>query len=192
MNHRMHIPAPYVHPIYTDNQIDTPVGTNAPFPVIVRDTRLVAVNNSAPFTPTLATSNSPGHTDMFGSTNALRANIGIAVGSNTPDIVVPDAWRIRRFIVVCNRSASGTTGVAITCVVYGRLVAPDGTPTPSWRSIASVSDGAFSNDAPMRFVIPTSLAGVFGYDQYRIVFRRDPDSTPAPELSLIRVYAEFG
>jgi hypothetical protein len=162
-----------------------------PLPVIARDTRLVAVNNSTPFTPTLATGNAPSHTDMFGSTNSARANIGIAVDDTGADVVIPDPWRIRRFIVVCNREATGTTNVAITCTVYGRLLAPDGTPTPSWRSVASVSDVAFSNDAPMRFVLPTSLAGVFGYDQYRIVFRRDPDSTPAPELSLIRVYAEF-
>jgi hypothetical protein len=162
-----------------------------PLPVIARDTRLVAVNDTTSFTPTFATGNSSGHTDMFGSTNSSRANIGIAVGSTDADIVIPDAWRVRRFIVVCNRSASGTTNVAITCTVYGRLLAPDGTPTVGWRSVASVSDGAFSNDAPIRFVLPSSLAGVFGYDQYRIVFRREPDSTPAPQLSLIRVYAEF-
>ena len=190
MNHRMHIPAPYVHPIYTDNQIDTPVSTTAPFPVIVRDTRLVAANDTIAFTPTLATSNLPGHTDLFGNTNGLRANIGIAVGSTNADIVIPDPWRIRRFIVLCNRTASGTTNVAITCTVYGRLLAPDGTPT-SWRGVGSTSDGAFNNDVPIRFVLPGSLAGVFGYDQYRIVFRRDTDSTPAPQLSLIRVYAEF-
>ena len=190
MNHRMHIPAPYVHPIYTDNQIDTPVSTTAPFPVIVRDTRLVAVNDTTSFTPSLATSNATMHTDLFGNTNALRANIGIAVGSTDADVVIPDPWRIRRFIVLCDRTASGTTNVAITCTAYGRLLAPDGLPT-AWRTVASVSDVALSNSVPMRFILPSSLAGVFGFDQYRIVFRRDPDSTPAPELSLIRVYAEF-
>jgi hypothetical protein len=161
-----------------------------PLPVIARDTRLVAVNNTEPFTPTLATSNAPSNTDIFGSTNSLRANIGIAMGSTGADIVIPDPWRIRRFIVLCNRSASGATNVAVTCTVYGRLLAPDGTAT-SWRTVASVSDGAFNYSVPIRFVVPSSLAGVFGYDQYRIVFRRDPDSTPAPELSLIRVYAEY-
>jgi hypothetical protein len=161
-----------------------------PFPVIARDTRLVVANNTTSFAPTVATGNSPGHTDLFGNTNSSRANIGIAVGSTDADIVIPDPWRIRRFIVLCYRSASGTTNVAITCTVLGRLLAPDGTITP-WRGIVSVSEGAFSNNAPMRFVLPSSLAGVFGYDQYRIVFRRDPDSTPAPELSLVRVYAEF-
>ena len=161
-----------------------------PFPVIARDTRLVAANDTTPFTPSLSSSNSPGHTDLFGNTNSSRANIGIAVGSTGADIVIPDAWRIRRFIVLCNRSESGTTSVAITCWVYGRLLAPDGTPTP-WRGIVGVSDVAFSNSAPMRFILPSSLAGAFGYDQYRIVFRRDPESTTAPELSLVRVYAEF-
>jgi hypothetical protein len=186
----MHIPAPYVHPIYTDNQIDTPVSTTAPLPVIVRDTRLVAANDRTPFIPTLASSNSNSHTDIFGSTTGSRANIGIAVGSTDADIVILDPWRIRRFVVVCYRSGSGTTNVAITCTAWGRLFAPDGTPT-NWRSVGSASDSAFSNESPIRFVIPSSLSGVFGYDQYRIVFRRDPGSTPEPQLSLIRVYAEF-
>jgi len=161
-----------------------------PFPVIARDTRLVAANDTTPFTPSLGTSNSPVHTDMFGSTNSARVNIGIAVGSTGADVVIPDPWRIRRFIVVCDRAASGTTNVAITCTAYGRLLAPDGSPT-AWRTVASVSDVALSNSVPIRFILPSSLAGVFGFDQYRIVFRRDPDSTPAPELSLVRVYAEF-
>ena len=161
-----------------------------PYPVIARDTRLVGVNDTTSFTPSLATSNATMHTDLFGNTSALRANIGIESSQAQPDIVVPDAWRIRRFIVLCNRTASGATSVTITCTVYGRLLAPDGTTTP-WRTVVSVSEVAFSNDAPIRFALPSSLAGVFGYDQYRIVFRRDPDSTPAPELSLVRVYAEF-
>jgi len=161
-----------------------------PFPVIARDTRLVAANDTTPFTPSLGTSNSPGHTDLFGNTNSSRANIGIAVGSTDADIVIPDPWRIRRFIVVCNRTASGSTNVVITCTAYGRLLAPDGTPT-GWRTVASASDAPFNNEAPLRFVLPSSLAGVFGYDHYRIVFRREPDSTPAPQLSLVRVYAEF-
>jgi len=190
MNHRMHIPAPYVHPIYTDDQIDTPVSTTAPFPVIVRNTRLIATNNTTPFTPSLGTSNLPNHTDIFGSTNGSRANIGIVVGSTGADVVIPDPWRIRRFIVVCDRTASGTTAVGITCTAYGRLLAPDGTPT-NWRRLGDATDGPSTSSYALRFVIPSSLAGVFGYDQYRIVFRRDPDSTPAPQLSLIRVYAEF-
>jgi len=161
-----------------------------PLPVIARDTRLVAVNDTTPFIPSLGSNNLPGHTDMFGNTGSVRANIGIAVGSTDADIVIPDPWRIRRFIVLCQRSSSGTTNVAITCAVYGRLLASDGGAT-AWRSIISASDVAFSNNAPIRFVLPSSLFGVFGFDQYRIVFRRDPDSTTAPELSLIRVYAEF-
>ena len=189
--HRIHIPAPYIHPVFTDSDIDTPVSTTAPFPVIVRDTRLVAVNDTTSFTPTLSANQSVNHTDLFGNTNGSRANIGIAVGSTDADIVIPDPWRIRRFIVVCQRSASGSTNVAITCSVWGRLLAPDGTPAAGWRWLAQFSDSAFNSSLPIRFVIPSSLAGVFGFDQYRIVFRRDPDSTPAPELSLIRVYAEF-
>jgi hypothetical protein len=161
-----------------------------PLPVIARDTRLVAVNDTTSFIPTLATSNSSGHTDIFGNASGPRANIGIAVGNTDADIVIPDPWRIRRFIVIFNRSASGSTGVSITCTIYGRLLAPDGAPT-SWRTVASVSDGPSTNILLIRLVLPSSLAGAQGFDQYRIVFRRDPDSTPAPELSLIRVYAEF-
>jgi len=160
-----------------------------PFPVIARDTRLVIANDTTPFTPTLSTTNLPSHTDIFGNT-AGRANIGIAVGNTDADIVIPDPWRIRRFIVVLNRTESGTTGVTITCVVYGRLLVPDGTPT-NWRGVASASDGPFNTSAPIRFTLPTALSGVFAYDQYRIVFRREPNSEPAPQLSLVRVYAEF-
>ena len=160
-----------------------------PYPVIARDSRLIAANDTTSFVPTLATSHAANHTDIFGNTNASRANIGIAVGSTDADIEIPDPWRIRRFIVLCNRTASGGTTVTIACNVYGRLLAPDGTPT-AWRTVASATDSV-SVPGALRLVIPGSLAGVFGYDQYRIVFRRDPDSTPAPELSLVRVYAEF-
>jgi len=160
-----------------------------PFPVIARDTRLVAVNDTASFVPSLGSTSSHVHTDLFGNTTTSRANIGIAVGSTDADIVIPDPWRIRRFIVVCNRTGTGSTSVSITCTVYGRLVAPDGTPT-GWRTVAPASDTTTVAGA-IRLAIPGSLFGVFGYDQYRITFRRDPDSTPAPELSLIRVYAEF-
>ena len=161
-----------------------------PFPVIARDTRLVAVNDTAPFTPTLGSTHSSGHTDIFGNTTSSRANIGIAVGNTDADIVIPDPWRIRRFIVVCGRTASGSTNVSINCTVFGRLLAPDGTPT-GWRGVVTVSDSAFNSAGTIRFALPGSLAGVFGFDQYRITFRREQASEPAPELSLIRVYAEF-
>jgi len=161
-----------------------------PFPVIARDARLLAANDTTPFTPSLAAANSPGHTDVFGNTGASRASIGIAVGNTSADIVIPDPWRIRRFVVVCSRTGSGSTNVAITCTAFGRLVAPDGS-TTVWRGIASVSDSAFANFTSIRFALPASVAGVFGYDQYRIVFRRDTDSDPAPQLSLVRLYAEF-
>jgi hypothetical protein len=160
-----------------------------PLPVIARDTRLVAVNDTTAFVPSLGTNNSSGHTDLFGNTNFSRANIGIAVGNTDADIVIPDPWRIRRFVVICSRTASGSTSVGIACTVLGRLLAPDGTPTP-WRQLASATDTA-TLAVMIRFILPGSLAGVFGCDQYRIVFRRDPDSDPAPQLSLIRVYAEF-
>jgi hypothetical protein len=160
-----------------------------PFPVIARDTRLIATNNTAPFVPAQGALNIPNHTDIFGNTDSSRANIGITVENTSADVVVPDVWRIRRFIILCNRSGSGTTNVNIHCVLWGRLLAPDGTPT-IWRQVA-VSTDAGSNSTPIRFLVPSSLAGALGYDQYRITFRREPNSDPAPELSLIRVYVEF-
>jgi len=159
-----------------------------PYPVIARDTRLVAVNDTTSFTPTLAANPLANHTDIFGNTG-LRANIGIAVGSTDADIVIPDVWRVRRFIVLFARTASGATTVTIGCSVFGRLLAPDGTPT-AWRRITEATDSG-SGSNTLRFAIPSSLAGVQGFDQYRITFRRDQTSDPAPELSLIRVYAEF-
>ena len=159
-----------------------------PYPVIARDTRLVAVNDTTSFTPTLAANHSANHTDIFGNTGS-RANIGIAVGGTDADIVIPDPWRIRRFIVLFQRTASGATTVTIGCSVFGRLLAPDGTPT-AWRRITEATDSG-SGSNTLRFAIPSSLAGVQGFDQYRITFRRDQTSDPAPELSLIRVYAEF-
>ena len=162
-----------------------------PVPVIARDTRLVAVNNTRAFVPTLSTNNTMGQTDVLGNSEGSRANIGIAAGSTNADFVIPDAWRIRRFIVVCQRGASGSTNVTITCSLWGRLLAPDGTPAAGWRWLTQSSDSAFNVSLPIRFVLPTTLAGVFGFDQYRIVFRRDLDSNPAPQLSLVRVYAEF-
>jgi len=158
-----------------------------PFPVIARDARLVAANDTAPFVPTQGLLNAPDLTDMFGNTNSSRANIGIARGNTSADVVVPDVWRIRRFIVTLNRSTSGAT-VNIVCVLWGRLLAPDGTPTQNWRQVATANESGIT-EIPLRFVIPSSLAGVLGYDQYRITFRRDQNTEL--QLSLIRVYAEF-
>jgi len=160
-----------------------------PFPVIARDTRLVAVNDTTPIIPTQSGSSSANQIDLFGSTNSSRANIGIAVGSTDADIVIPDVWRVRRFIVLFARTGSGGTNVSIGCSVWGRLLAPDGTPSV-WRRIAESTDSG-SSASTVRLLIPSSLAGVQGFDQYRITFRRDQTSDPAPELSLIRVYAEF-
>jgi len=160
-----------------------------PFPVIARDTRLVAVNDTTSFTPTLSANPSSNHTDLFGNATGSRANIGIAVGSTDADIVIPDVWRVRRFIVLFARTGSGGTSVSIGCSVWGRLLAPDGTPSV-WRRIAESTDGA-SSASTVRLIIPSSLGGVQGFDQYRITFRREQTSDPAPELSQIRVYAEF-
>jgi hypothetical protein len=161
-----------------------------PFPVVARDSRLVIANETTVITPTFSSSSAPSQTDMFGNTDSNRANIGIAVGSTVPDIVLPDAWRIRRFVVVCNRTSSGSTNVGIVCTVWSRLVAPDGTPTSGWRTVSTATDTTTYAIAT-RFAIPSSLAGINGYDQYRITFRRDTDTTPPVQLSNIRVYVEF-
>lgn len=166
------------------------VSASDPLPVIARDTRLIAVNNDTPFEPSLSSGFGGSLTDMFGNTNANVANFGISVPNHVPNIVIPDAWRIRRLVVVYFRTASGGTNVEIGVAIYARLIKADGTPT-NWRYLNHANDSAFANEAPARLVIPTSLAGVFGYDQYRLVFRRSPDSTPAPQISDIRVYAEF-
>jgi hypothetical protein len=162
---------------------------NRPMPIVQRQVRLLLDNSSVtPFTPTLATSNSPSHPDIFGNTTASRANIGMAISATDADIIIPDPWRVRRFIIVCNRSGSGGTSVPIHCVLWGRLLAPDGTPT-NWRSVVSVSENL--NDAvPMRFALAPS-AGLLHFDQYRITFRRETDSTPAPQISLVKVYLEY-
>ena len=162
---------------------------NRPLPIVQRQVRLLVDNSSvAPFTPPLATSNSPNHIDIFGNTSALRANIGMAVGATGADVVIPDPWRVRRFIIVCNRSGSGGTSVNIHCALWGRLLAPDGTPT-NWRSLATANENL--NDAlPMRFALAYS-AGLLHFDQYRITFRRETDSNPAPQISLIEVYLEY-
>ena len=166
------------------------VRDESPLPVIARDTRLVIANNDTPFVPSLNASNSISNTDVFGNTDNAIANIGIYSEQAIPNIVIADAWRIRRFVILFERTGSGSTNVEIAVSIVGRLIRPDGTPT-GWRGVGSATDSSFSNAAPARLVVATTLSGVFGWDQYRITFRRNPDSTPAPELSNIRVYVEF-
>jgi len=167
-----------------------------PLPVIVRDTRLLTASNAAPFVPTLGQPDETGqthpkvnHTDIFGNTNDERANIGISANATDADIVIPDPWRIRRVIVVCNRSQTHPTDVQIVCTLWGRLLASDGTPT-EWRLLSNATDGGTAS-VPMWFSLASSLVGMLGFDQYRITFRRTPNSDPQPQLSLVRVYAEF-
>jgi len=166
------------------------VRDESPLPVIARDTRLIAANNDTPFVPSLSVIDLAGHTDVFGNTDFNIANIGIYSEQAQPNIVVADAWRIRRFVILYFRTASGGTSVGIWVQVWGRLIRVDGTATV-WRGVGGTTDSSYANEAPARLVVNSLLNGVFGYDQYRITFRRNPDSDPAPELSNIRVYAEF-
>ena len=165
------------------------VSASDPLPVIARDTRLVIANNDTPFVPSLNANPSTTNTDLFGNTDFNIANIGIYSEQAIPNIVVADAWRIRRFVILFERTGSGSTNVEIALVIYGRLIRPDGSPT-QWRTVGSASDSG-SSAGSARLVVPSTLSGVFGWDQYRITFRRNPNSDPAPELSNIRVYAEF-
>ena len=165
------------------------VTEESPLPVIARDTRLVIANNDTPFVPTLNANNSINNTDLFGVADGNIANLGIYSEQAPPDVIVADAWRIRRFVILFERTASGGTSVDIAVTVFGRLVRPDGSVTP-WRTVGSASDNG-SSVGSARLVVATTLSGVFGWDQYRITFRRNPNSDPAPELSNIRVYAEF-
>jgi hypothetical protein len=160
-----------------------------PFPVIARDSRLVIVNDTTPFTPSLSSSSTTSQTDIFGNTDGTRANIGISRGSTSADVIIPDPWRIRRFIVVCNRAATGSTSVNIVFTLWGRLLAPDGTPT-GWRGITSANETSQYTYA-LRLALPGTLSGVNGMDQYRITVRRDIDSSPTPDLSLVRVFVEY-
>jgi len=160
-----------------------------PLPTVTRGTRLLVDNSSVtPFTPPLATSNLPSHPDIFGNTTGSRANIGLVIGDTEADVILPDAWRVRRFIVVCNRSGSNNVSVPIHCALWGRLLAADGAPT-NWRMVVSASEN-LNDSFPLRFTLAPS-AGLLHFDQYRITFRREVDSNPAPQISLIKVYLEY-
>ena len=187
MNHRMHVPAPYVHPIYTDGQIDTPVATNSPLPVIARDTRLILYNPN---------------TIVVSATSGQFTNIDPLGTSGTnppPTIELPDAWRVRRVIVVALRESTGDLQCTLEARLYGRLVDNSGNPVnATWfvgggASIGNANDGgAIGGVRFTRLVMPSTLSGVLGFDQYRITFHRSSvTGTGELRLSHIKVYAEF-
>ena len=167
----MHIPAPYVHPIYTDDRIDTPVGTEAPLPV-----QILARNPDGSY-------------GVPNTTNAPVFNVGNSVRIRTADIllvvtttVTTDANRdllgststetptldrcgqYRKLVWLAHRASN----TAINYTIRARATDLAGTPLGSgWQTLAS---GTFAADPAnpnwVRLDIPTTTDGY--YDQYRI------------------------
>lgn len=163
------------------NDVDRPV------PVIARDTRLVLYNpNTIIVTATNASSN---NIDPLGTS-----------GSNPPPtIVLPDAFRIRRVIITALRECTDTLQATLETRVYGRVVNASGNVVNNtWEvggigSITGANDGAaFGGVRYTRLVLPSSIAGIFGFDQYRITFSMSNQSgTGEFRLSHIKVYVEM-
>jgi hypothetical protein len=167
----MHIPAPYVHPIYTDGRVDTPVSTNAPLPVQILGR------------------NPDGSYDIPNATNAPIFNVGNPVRIRTADTllvvtttVTTDANRdllgstaaelptldncgqYRKLVWLAHRASN----TAINYTIRARATDLAGTPLGSgWQTLAS---GAFAADPAnpnwVRLDIPATGDGY--YDQYRI------------------------
>ena len=158
-----------------------------PLPVIARDSRLIIYNSGTIVVS--ATSASANNIDPLGTS-----------GTNPPPtIVLPDAWRIRRLIVVALRESTGDLQCTLEARLFGRLVNNGGNPVnATWAvgsgsSFASANDGsAFGGVRFTRLVLPGTLSGVQGFDQYRITFSRSNNTgTGDLNLSHIKVYAEF-
>ena len=174
MNHRMHIPAPYVHPIYTDNSIDTPVGIDAPLPVQILGR------------------NPDGSYDIPNATNAPIFNVGNPVRIRAADTllvvttsVTTDANRdllqststelptldgcmqYRKLVWFAHRASN----TAINYTIRARTTDHNGAPLGSgWQTLVS---GTFATDDAnpnwVRLDIPATGDGY--YDQYRIEVR---------------------
>jgi hypothetical protein len=167
----MHIPAPYVHPIYTDERIDTPVGINAPLPV-----QILARNPDGSYS-------------VPNATNAPVFNVGNSVRIRTADILLVATTTVT---TDANRDLLGSTATELPtldgCMQYRKLVwfahrasntainytirarATDHNGAPlgaGWQTIAS---GTFAADSAnpnwVRLDIPATGDGY--YDQYRI------------------------
>ena len=160
-----------MHPIYTDDRIDTPVGTDAPFPV-----QILARNPDGSYS-------------VPNATNAPVFNIGTPVRIRTADTLLVATTTVND---TANRDLLGSTATELPtldgCMQYRKLVwlahrasntainytirarATDlaGTPLGSgWQTLASGTFGADSaNPNWVRLDIPASSDGY--YDQYRI------------------------
>ena len=188
MNHRMHIPAPYVHPIYTDKRIDTPVGINAPLPV-----QIIARNPDGSY-------------GVPNTTNAPVFNVGNPVRIRTADVLL-----VATTIVTAdaNRDLLQSTSTELPtldgCMQYRKLVwfyFRAGGDSTNYRVLARATD---HNGAPLgagwqelvadtlpggantwgRIEIPSAGDGY--YDQYRIEVRRTAGSNYALTSKIVGV-----
>jgi len=162
-----------------------------PLPVIARDTRLIIYNPGTIVVPVTAGAN-PTFVDPLGTS-----------GTNPPPTVaLPDAWRIRRFVITAFRECTGDLQGIIYAVLYGRLVGDDGDPVnTAWAGPGGGGHFGFGQESTSasggsarftRIVVPNTLSGVLGLDQYRIVFHMTNNTgTGECRLSHIKVYAEF-
>ena len=170
MNHRMHIPAPYVHLIYTDGRVDTPVSTNAPLPVQILGR------------------NPDGSYDIPNATNAPIFNVGNPVRIRTADTllvvtttVTTDANRdllgstaaelptldncgqYRKLVWLAHRAGGDTTNYR----VLARATDLSGVPLSSgWQEIVPTTALPGGANSWVRIEIPSAGDGY--YDQYRI------------------------
>ena len=178
MNHRMHIPAPYVHPIYTDDRIDTPVGTEAPLPV-----QILARNPDGSYS-------------VPNTTNAPVFNVGNSVRIRTADTLLVATTTVT---ADANRDLLGSAATELptldACGQYRKLVwfyFRAGGDSTNYRVLARATD---QNGAPLgagwqeivpatplpgaanswgRIEIPSAGDGY--YDQYRIEVQRTAGS----------------
>ena len=176
-NYRMHIPAPYVHPIYTDDKIDTPVGIEAPLPVQILTQRAdgsfghsnaqapLVVNVVAPIR--LRTND----TLLVATTNLFLTGAQDLLGSTSTELPTLDGCgQYRKLIWFCFRDANaGATNYTILARATDHNGAPLGT---GWQTLTTGSFPELTGGATewRRIDIPATGDGY--YDQYRIVVER--------------------
>jgi hypothetical protein len=175
----MHIPAPYVHPIYTDERIDTPVGINAPLPV-----QIMARNPDGSYS-------------VPNATNAPVFNVGNLVRIRTADILLVTTTSVT---TDANRDLLQSTSTELPtldgCGQYRKLVwfyfraggeetryrvlarATDHNGAPlgaGWQEIVPATTLPGGANSWGRIEIPSAGDGY--YDQYRIEVQRTAGSS---------------
>ena len=175
MNHRMHIPAPYVHPIYTDDRIDTPVGIESPLPV-----QILARNSDGSYgVPNAA--NAPifniGNPVRIRTTDTLlvatttvntATNRDLMENTNTETPTLDNCGQYRKLVWFYFRAGNAATTYRILARTTDLSAQPLGA---GWQQLAT---GTLPGNANSwgRIEIPSANDGY--YDQYRIeVYRTD-------------------